>query len=116
MMAWGIMTPEGVRPSIAKERLMFRYNVYGWYSEQIPNYLLLEHFDGLQTVYYSSHPDLDVMLLMIDIDALKSRGLGSPAGAKAFAEHLRRRFPNLYFEPSTTATASTAICSSTSTA
>lgn len=38
---------------------------------------------------------------MIDIDVLKSKGLGSPEGARRFALYLNHIWPNLYFEPST---------------
>src|SRR5437868_3396365 len=38
---------------------------------------------------------------MIDIDVLKSQQKGTPEGARKFAEHLKKIWPDLYFEPST---------------
>jgi len=38
---------------------------------------------------------------MIDIDVQKSKGLGSPEGAKTFASHLNKFWSDLYFETST---------------
>lgn len=68
---------------------------------RIPNYKFRDHFDRKSTLYFFAHPTARYILVMLDIDALKALNLGSPAGALAFANHLKTFWPNLYTEPST---------------
>jgi hypothetical protein len=68
---------------------------------RVANYKYRDHFDRRGTLYFFAHPTARYIIVMIDIDALKALGLGSPAGAVAFASHLKRFWPNLYTEPST---------------
>lgn len=61
------------------------------------------HFAGDATHYfYGGHrltqPEI---LAKIDIDVKKSKGRGSTDGAWAFGEHLKKKWPSLYLEPST---------------
>jgi hypothetical protein len=62
------------------------------------------HRTGFDTFYFqgSGQSSVAETLVMIDIDCLKSLGLGSKEGAHRFADHLREEFfPDLYFESST---------------
>lgn len=68
---------------------------------RVPNYKFRDHFDRRNTLYFFAHPTARHVVVMIDIDAMKAMGLGSPAGAMAFASHLKTFWPNLYTEPST---------------
>jgi hypothetical protein len=68
---------------------------------KVPNYKYRDHFDKKSTYYFFAHPTARVILVMIDIDVQKSKGLGTPEGAVAFAKHLKRFWPDLYSEPST---------------
>jgi hypothetical protein len=102
-LVYGDLTPMGVRPSNEKKELIERWNL-DWSLTKLSNYKLADHFAYLATRYFFGNGDAkdDLTLVMIDIDVLKSLGRGSPAGALAFAEHLKRtRWPDLYHEPST---------------
>jgi hypothetical protein len=55
---------------------------------KVPNYKYRDHFDKKITYYFFAHPTAQVILVMIDIDVQKSKGLGTPEGADAFAKHL----------------------------
>ena len=68
---------------------------------KVANYKFRDHFDRRATYYYFGHPTAARTLVKIDIDARKALGLGSPAGAVAFATHLKKFWPGLYTEPST---------------
>lgn len=70
-------------------------------GSQLPNYKYQDHFSRQATYYYFGHPTAASTLVKLDIDALKALGLGSPAGAVAFAEHLKTIWSDLYVEPST---------------
>lgn len=101
-LVFGEKTPEGVRPSLTKEQFQQRWNL-GWGLPSVSNYRLLDHFAGKETLYFfgQGRRRAPNMLVVIDIDVQKSKGLGSAKGAKAFADHLKRIWPDLYFEPST---------------
>jgi hypothetical protein len=99
---FGDLTPDGVRPSVTKECFTGRWNQkLGLPS--LPNYRLLDHFSGKDTLYFfgNGRKQAKRTLVMIDIDVLKSKGLGSPKGAGEFANYLKTIWPNLYFETST---------------
>jgi hypothetical protein len=95
-------TPVGVRPSVTKEAFIGRWNM-GLGLPSLPNYKLLDHFQGKETLYFMAHgwAKIKRILVMIDIDVMKSLGLGTPEGARKFAEHLKTIWPDLYFEVST---------------
>jgi len=99
---YGEKTPVGVRPSITKEAFIGRWNM-GLGLPSLPNYKLLDHFLGKETLYYMAHgwEKAERILVMIDIDVLKAKGLGTPEGARRFAQHLKAIWPDLYFEVST---------------
>jgi hypothetical protein len=99
---YGEKTPVGVRPSITKEAFVGRFNM-GLGLPSLPNYKLLDHFLGEETLYFMAHgwEKIKRILVMIDIDVMKSLGLGTPEGARKFAEHLKTIWPDLYFETST---------------
>jgi hypothetical protein len=99
---YGEKTPDGIRPSIKKAEFVARWNL-GLGPYKLPNYKLLDHFEGRETVYFVGDrwAGADRTLGMIDIDVLKAKGLGSPEGARAFAAHLKAVWPDLYLEPST---------------
>src|ERR1019366_7955819 len=63
-----------------------------------------EHMAGDEPWYFQGEGRQNIAetLVMIDIDCLKCRGLGSKEGAVAFADHLKAvYFPGIWFEPST---------------
>jgi hypothetical protein len=99
---FGEKTPDGIRPSVTKSTFIGLRNM-GLGLPSLPNYRLLDHFSGLDTLYYFGNGwrQAKRTLVMIDIDVLKSKGLGTPDGAKSFARHLNSIWPNLYFEVST---------------
>ena len=99
---YGDKTPDGVRPSVTKQTFVGRWNM-GMGLPSLPNYKLLDHFQGKETLYFVANgwDQCNRTLGNIDIDVLKSKGLGSPEGAKRFAEHLKQIWPDLYFEVST---------------
>jgi hypothetical protein len=102
-LVFGESTPVGVRPSLEKKALIGLWN-QNLQLPKLANYRLEDHFNHLKTYYFfgNGNPKDDLTLVMIDIDVLKSKGLGTPQGGLAFAEHLRRaHFPGLYFERST---------------
>lgn len=99
---YGEKTPDGVRPSVTKKDFLSRWATkYGLPS--LPNYKLLDHFRGKETLYFIGQGSKrhDRTLVMIDIDVLKHRMLGSPKGARRFAEYLKTIWPDLYIETST---------------
>jgi hypothetical protein len=99
---YGEKVGDEVYPSMTKESLVGFYNERG-YGKRLPNYKLQDHFDRLKTYYFFSSPNKTAAyaLIMIDIDVLKRKMLGSPEGARKFAAFLRTWFPSLYVEAST---------------
>lgn len=91
-----------VIPSIKKEAFVELYNQKGC-GYSMANWRYSDHFSGICTYYYWCSPNIaaEFALLMIDIDVLKSKMLGTPQGARKFAEYLKQYFPGIYFEPST---------------
>lgn len=66
----------------------------------ITNEMLASHEHESRTLYGTGKP-CEEMLLCIDVDVQKARGLGSPEGARRFVEWLKcHGFPNLYWETS----------------
>lgn len=99
---YGDATPVGTRPSVNKDMFAWCWNrKLG--LPNLPNYKLLDHFQGIGTAYFMGQgwSKADYTLVMIDIDVLKARCLGSPEGALKFAEHLKSIWPDLYYERST---------------
>jgi hypothetical protein len=99
---YGEKVGDNVYPSMTKEAFVGFYNQRR-FGKRLPNYKLQDHFDRLKTYYYFSSPNktAEYALVMIDVDVLKTRMLGSPEGARKFAAYLRTLFPNLYVEVST---------------
>ena len=56
----------------------------------LANYKLEDHAAGRATYYFWSSPDGRYLFFMIDIDVQKSGGLGTPEGARDFADLLHR--------------------------
>src|SRR5262249_36056506 len=96
---YGEKVCDDVYPSMTKEAFVGFYNQRG-YGKRLPNYKLQDHFDRLKTYYYFANPNktAEHALVMIDIDVLKGKMLGSPEGARRFAAYLRTKFPTLYVE------------------
>ena len=89
---------------------------HGWLYK-ITNECFQDHMAGTDTYYFQGEGRQDIAetLVMIDIDCLKSRGLGSKEGAHRFADHLKETyFPDLCFESSTNGMAcmATSCCTS----
>lgn len=102
-LVFGEKTPVGVRPSLEKKALIGLWN-QDLQLPKLANYKFDDHFNSVATYYFFGNGNSkdDLTIVMIDIDVLKSKGLGTPQEALAFAEHLRRvHFPSLYFERST---------------
>jgi hypothetical protein len=99
---YGEKVGDDVFPSMTKETFVGFYNERK-HGQRLPNYKIQDHFDRLKTYYYFSTPNrtAEYALVMIDVDVLKRKMLGSPEGARTFAAFLRTKFPNLYVEPST---------------
>lgn len=102
-LVYGELTPDGVRPSNTIKQLQSRWNLDGP-LRKLTNYQFDDHFRRAGTYYFfgNGSPKAGRTLVMIDIDVQKSLGLGTTAGAVAFAAHLKHtHWPDLYFEPST---------------
>lgn len=95
-------TPDGIRPSVTKEAFIGRWNMRMG-QRSLPNYKLLDHFNGTETLYFMGQGwnKADRTLANIDIDVQKHKRRGTPEGARQFAEHLKQKWPDLYCEPST---------------
>jgi len=95
-------TPDGIRPSVTKAEFIGRWNMKMG-QRSLPNFKLLDHFQGKETLYFMGQGwnKADRTLVNIDIDVQKHKRLGTPEGARKFAEHLKKRWPDLYCEPST---------------
>jgi hypothetical protein len=92
----------GVRPRMRKAQFMVAWNERRS-GARLSNWQLERHFAGDETYYFCACPNkrTERMSIMIDIDVQKTKGKGTPEGARAFAEHLRKKWPDLYVEPST---------------
>lgn len=93
------------RPFTTKELLQAKLNDRHERMPRLANYHLDDHFNDKATLYFGGHHDIDHDIIsMIDIDVEKSKNLGSPEGAKRFAEYLDNK-PELKghvsWEPST---------------
>jgi hypothetical protein len=94
-----------VRHSANEQTFVRRYN--GGPRERgrlrLANWRYKAHFDGEHTYYFVGAPwtSAPLSLAMIDIDIQKARKVGTPEGARQFAELLKGTWPGLAFEPST---------------
>ncbi len=78
--------------------LSFLQNVPFAYPRRLTQKVLIQHFLGQKTVYFTGSRG-DETIVMLDIDCHKS---GSLEGARQFAQYLKEHFfPNLYYETST---------------
>lgn len=101
---YGFKGNAGPRP-IKVQQVWERFLKNDW-SLRIPNYKLDQHFNNQATFYFVGASAVlgggDYTLFMVDIDVLKSKGLGTPEGALAFAQHLKATLlPGMFFEVST---------------
>lgn len=89
-------------PALNKHKLIQRYNERH-YGEMWSVAEFEDHCLGKKTLYFfgNDDPRCPYTLVMIDIDVLKSKKLGSPEGARHLAEHYKALFPNSFWEPST---------------
>src|SRR5207248_2384814 len=73
------------------------------YGEGWSNGQFEAHQRGHETLYFFGNGWINqpYTLVMIDIDVMKARGLGTPDGARRCAEHLAGLLPGSYWEPST---------------
>ena len=101
-LVYGRKKAKGPRPVLPIDICIENFNRKG-YGEQWNVYEFTQHQQGLETLYYfgSDDPRDKYTLVNIDIDVQKSQGLGTPEGAKQLAEHYKKLFPGVYFEPST---------------
>lgn len=90
-------------PSYTKVEYMARRNRRPTpvFIKRIANYKYDDHFTGSETYYYFGNPSGRFTLVNIDIDIQKTLKKGTTAGTIAFAEHLKKFWPTLYTEPST---------------
>jgi hypothetical protein len=83
----GEKTPVGVRPRYNKESFIHSYN--NGYRSSITNAKLEAHYSGKITLYGYGSPSVKCeSLCMIDHDVGKKLGLGTPEGAKSFADYV----------------------------
>jgi hypothetical protein len=99
------LTEVGVRPVNTNAQILdlFMNKTLRWLPT-IRNRHFDDHMNKCHTLYFQGQGQASVAetLVMIDIDCLKSLGLGSKKGALRFAAHLKEEFfPDLYSEPST---------------
>jgi len=94
---YGIKTESGVRPSATKRSLEKNY------KKPITNKLIRAHWQNKQTLYFYGNENNKEQnfLLMIDIDVEKKLKKGTFEGAIKFAEHLKNKIQDFYYEPST---------------
>lgn len=95
---------DGVKP-VKVQPVWERWLNNNW-TLRITNYKLDQHFKAIATYYFMGASAVlgcgDYTLFMVDIDVMKSKGLGTPEGALAFARHLRQTLlPGMFFEVST---------------
>ena len=77
------------RTFTTKELLQAKLNDRHERLPRMANYHLDDHFRNETTLYFGGHHAIDHDIIsMIDIDVEKSKGLGTPEGAKRFAEYL----------------------------
>jgi len=92
----------GIKANVSKEYFLGRKRAKTWLPK-LANYKLERHFAGQDTYYFQGNPakSANYTLAMIDVDVQKKQGMGSPEGAVAFAEHLRKTYwPGLCWERS----------------
>lgn len=94
---YGIKTKDGIRPSVCKK------NVLKNYKKTITNKLILNHCENKETLYFYGDENNrnKNFLIMIDIDVKKKENKGTKEGAKKFAEHLKEKITDFYYEDST---------------
>jgi hypothetical protein len=109
---YGEKVGDEVYPSMTKETFIGFYNQQG-HGKRLPNYKLQDHFDRLKTYYYFSGPNktAEYALVMIDIDVLKRKMLGSPEGAKSLPHSCAPGSPASTSKPPPAARVSTPTCS-----
>lgn len=97
-LAYGEKTEKGVRPSISKKSL-----IKNNFINRLSNLKINEHSQDIRTLYYygNGKTTSEETLVMIDIDVQKKHKKGSTKGAYDFLNHIKKYFPNLYFETST---------------
>ena len=99
------LTEVGIRPVNANAQILDLFtNKRRKWLPTLRNRHYDDHASGCDTLYFQGNakPTVAETLVMIDIDCLKCRGLGSKEGAIRFAAHLKERFfADLYYEPST---------------
>jgi|694.fasta_scaffold00614_27 hypothetical protein len=98
--AYGEKTDVGIRPNISKKLLIKNNKLL---IRRLPNKKILEHVENKNTVYYygNGKTNSEETLVMIDVDVQKKNNLGSTQGALDFINHLKTKFPKLYYESST---------------
>jgi hypothetical protein len=101
-LVYGRKKAKGPRPVLPIDICVENFNRKG-YGEQWSVAEFEHHQQGLETLYYfgNDDPREPYILVNIDIDILKSQGLGTSEGARELAEHYKQLFPGVYFEPST---------------
>ena len=88
-------------PELTKDKLVSRYNERR-FGAALRNDQFRQHFSGNQTYFFwaDAAARTPEILIMVDIDVRE--GLGTPEGARRFAEQLKEKvLPGMYFEPST---------------
>lgn len=98
--AYGEKTNVGIRPNISKKLLIKNNKLL---IRRLPNKKILDHIENKKTIYYygNGKSSNEETLVMIDIDVKKKNNLGSTQGALDFINHLKTKFPKLYYEAST---------------
>jgi hypothetical protein len=94
---YGIKSSLGIRPTLTKK------NIKKNYKKQISKKLIIDHWKNNKTLYFygNENNNEDKTLLMIDIDVNKKEKKGSYQGAKKFAEYLKLKINDFYYEKST---------------
>jgi hypothetical protein len=93
---YGIKTEKGIRPSATKRSLEKNFR------KPITNKLIRDHWNNKQTLYFYGNENInEKCLIMIDIDVDKKNKKGSLEGAISFAEHLKSKIQDFYYETST---------------
>lgn len=98
--AYGEKTNVGIRPNISKKLLIKNNKLL---IRRLPNKKILDHIENKKTIYYygNGKSSNEETLVMIDVDVQKKNNLGSTQGALDFINHLKIKFPKLYYEAST---------------
>jgi hypothetical protein len=97
---YGEKTEQGIRPNISKRKLIKNNKLI---IRSLPNKKIEDHIKKEKTIYFYGNGKTSnkETLVMIDIDVQKKNNIGSTDGAINFVNHLKKEFPNLYYEPST---------------